>query len=135
MDIGIIGGVITQDAFQSYAQEASSASFYSSLANMHNLSAFGFSQLSTAAAEKADANLSANIVSVMQAGAFFGALFAYPIADKSVMSITLLGESNSLTVSIRFGRKPSLLIAALFALVGGLMQAAASGNLPCLYVG
>jgi MFS family permease len=102
---------------------------------MHNLSAFGFSQLSTAAAEKADANLSANIVSVMQAGAFFGALFAYPIADKSVMSIILLGESNLLTVSIRFGRKPSLLIAALFALVGGLMQAAASGNLPCLYVG
>ena len=64
MDIGIIGGVITQDAFQK---------------------AFGFSQLSTAQAEKADANLSADIVSVMQAGAFFGALFAYPVADKSVL--------------------------------------------------
>ena len=78
--------------------------------------AFGFSQLPTAAAEKADANLGANIVSVMQAGAFFGALFAYPLADK-------------------FGRKPGLLVAALCALVGGLMQAAASGKLAVLYVG
>ena len=78
--------------------------------------AFGFSQLGTAAAEKADANLGANIVSVMQAGAFFGALFAYPLADK-------------------FGRKPGLLVAAFCALIGGLMQAVASGNLDVLYVG
>ncbi len=66
MDIGIIGGVITQDAFQK---------------------AFGFSQLSTDQAKKADANLSADIVSVMQAGAFFGALFAYPVADRSVFML------------------------------------------------
>jgi MFS family permease len=38
----------------------------------------------------------------MQAGAFFGALFALPISEK-------------------IGRKPSLLIAALFAGVGGIL--------------
>ena len=79
-------------------------------------SAFGFSDADTPAADKANANLSANIVSVMQAGAFFGALFAFPLADK-------------------FGRKPGLFGAAVFALIGGLMQAAASGHLSVLYVG
>lgn len=95
VDIGIIGGVITQNSFKR---------------------AFGFSQLSSEAAKKADANLSANIVSVMQAGAFFGALLAFPFADK-------------------FGRKSGLLVAAVLALIGGLMQAAASGSLDVLYVG
>ncbi|EMC90847.1 hypothetical protein BAUCODRAFT_127531 [Baudoinia panamericana UAMH 10762] len=60
--------------------------------------------------------LSANIVSVMQAGAFAGALLANPIAD-------------------RYGRKPGLLTAATFAAIGGLMQAASSGSLGALYAG
>lgn len=95
MDIGIIGGVITMDTFET---------------------AFGYSKLPSAKAQIADANLSANIVSVMQAGAFFGALGANPVADK-------------------FGRKPGLLTAAVLAAIGGLMQAASSGSLACLYVG
>lgn len=78
--------------------------------------AFGFSDLGTDAAAKANANLSANIVSVMQAGAFFGALFAYPLADK-------------------FGRKPGLLGAAVLAAIGGLLQAVSFGHLEPLYVG
>jgi MFS family permease len=52
----------------------------------------------------------------MQAGAFFGALFAIPFSEK-------------------YGRKPGLLTAALFAGVGGALQAGASGHLACLYVG
>ncbi|KAL9077908.1 MAG: hypothetical protein Q9157_003175 [Trypethelium eluteriae] len=68
------------------------------------------------AVKLADANLSANIVSVMQAGAFAGALAANPIADK-------------------WGRKPGLLVAAVLAGIGGMMQAASSGNLGALYTG
>lgn len=78
----------------------------------------------------------------MQAGAFFGALLAYPFADKCVIQshIPVLSQygvssDGSTDFGSRLGRRPSLLIAAVFALVGGVMQAAASGNLPCLYVG
>ena len=81
--------------------------------------AFGYLKLGGVKSEKvklADANLSANIVSVMQAGAFFGALLANPVSD-------------------RFGRKTGLLLAAVFAAVGGMMQAASSGSLGCLYAG
>lgn len=52
----------------------------------------------------------------MQAGAFAGALAANPLSDK-------------------YGRKPGLLVAAFFAALGGLMQAASSGNLGALYAG
>ena len=52
----------------------------------------------------------------MQAGAFFGALIANPLSD-------------------RWGRKPGLLGAAFFAGIGGMLQAASSGNLGCLYAG
>jgi MFS family permease len=52
----------------------------------------------------------------MQAGAFAGALLANPIADK-------------------WGRKPGLLVAAFFAAIGGMMQAAFEGKLAVLYVG
>ncbi|CAK4034629.1 MFS quinate transporter [Lecanosticta acicola] len=92
MDIGIIGGVITLPSFKN---------------------AFGYEGEGAALA---NANLSADIVSVMQCGAFLGALLANPLADK-------------------WGRKPGLLGAATFAGLGGMMQAAASGNIGCLYAG
>jgi MFS family permease len=52
----------------------------------------------------------------MQCGAFAGALIANPLSD-------------------RWGRKPGLLGAAFFAALGGVMQAASSGNISCLYAG
>lgn len=64
----------------------------------------------------ARANLSANLVTVMQAGAFAGALLAIPLASK-------------------LGRKPSLLIVAIFAFIGGLLQAFSYGYFACFYVG
>jgi MFS family permease len=91
MDIGIIGGVITLAPFKAE---------------------YGLSHLS----KTAQANLSANLVSVMQAGAIAGALLAVPIADK-------------------WGRKPALMIAAVFAFIGGLLQSFAYGSLVCFYIG
>ena len=82
----------------------------------HYSSKYGFDTSSDPSGKLAAANLGANIVSVMQAGAFAGALIAFPISDA-------------------IGRKKSLLIAACFAGVGGIMQAAASGAIACLYVG
>jgi MFS family permease len=64
----------------------------------------------------AKSNLSANLVSVMQAGAVVGALTAFPCADK-------------------WGRKPSLMGVSLFAFAGGLLQAFSYGHLACFYVG
>ncbi|KAI1259192.1 MFS sugar transporter-like protein [Xylariaceae sp. FL1019] len=64
----------------------------------------------------ASSNLQANIVSVLQAGCFFGALAAYPLADI-------------------LGRKWTLVYASLFTLVGVILQAAASGYVQVLYVG
>ena len=61
-------------------------------------------------------NLSANLVSVMQAGAVLGALGAFPLADK-------------------YGRKPMLLVVSVFAFVGGLLQALSYGHLSCFYIG
>ena len=52
----------------------------------------------------------------MQAGAFAGALIANPVSDK-------------------LGRRPGLLIAAAFAAVGAILQAASSGAIACMYVG
>ncbi|CAG8959417.1 hypothetical protein HYFRA_00001315 [Hymenoscyphus fraxineus] len=62
------------------------------------------------------ATLTSNIVSVLQAGCFFGSLFAYWFAD-------------------RFGRKPSLLISSGTTIVGIIIQTASSGHLSALYVG
>jgi len=62
------------------------------------------------------ANLQANIVSTMQAGCFFGALAAYYFAD-------------------RYGRRSSLFGSAMIAIIGVILQSAASGSLSCLYVG
>lgn len=63
-----------------------------------------------------EANLSANIVSTLQAGCFFGALIASPAADK-------------------WGRRMSLLGAAMTGIVGVVMQTAASGYLEAMYIG
>ncbi|KAF2967974.1 hypothetical protein GQX73_g5615 [Xylaria multiplex] len=62
------------------------------------------------------ANLQANIVSVLQAGCFVGALAAYPLADI-------------------LGRKWCLIYASLFTLAGVILQAAGSGHLEPLYIG
>ncbi|KAL1990508.1 hypothetical protein VTN49DRAFT_6347 [Thermomyces lanuginosus] len=62
------------------------------------------------------ANLNANIVSTLQAGCFAGALAASPVSD-------------------RWGRRPALLISAALAIVGTVMQAAASGKLAVMYIG
>lgn len=64
----------------------------------------------------ATANLEGNIVSVLQAGCFFGAIAAFPLTDM-------------------FGRKWCLVVAAFLTLVGVAMQAAASGNLGPVYAG
>jgi MFS family permease len=64
----------------------------------------------------AKSNLSANLVSVMQAGAVVGALVAFPCADK-------------------WGRKPSLIGVSIFAFIGGLLQAFSYGHLSCFYIG
>ncbi|KNG82378.1 sugar transporter [Aspergillus nomiae NRRL 13137] len=78
METGIIGGVLTMDPFQvKYG--------------LKNLGDVG------------EANLSANIVSTLQAGCFFGALIASQIADK-------------------WGRKIGLISASLIAIVGVIMQ-------------
>lgn len=63
----------------------------------------------------ASATLSANVVSFLQLGCVFGALFAYPFADK-------------------YGRRLSLIGAAFIGFVGIVMQFAASGFLACMYV-
>lgn len=64
----------------------------------------------------AQANLTANIVSTLQAGCFFGALIASPCAD-------------------RWGRKLSLIGAAVVGIIGVIMQTAASGHLEAMYIG
>ena len=73
---------------------------------------FGLSSLDKQAA----ADLSGHLVTTMQAGAILGALVANPIGD-------------------RFGRKPGLLTIAVFAFIGGLLQALSYGSLACFYVG
>ncbi|KAI1497017.1 general substrate transporter [Biscogniauxia marginata] len=64
----------------------------------------------------ASANLQGNIVSVLQAGCFVGALAAYPMTDA-------------------WGRKWCLVGAAVFTLAGVIMQASASGHLEPMYIG
>ncbi|KAI1756831.1 MFS sugar transporter-like protein [Xylaria castorea] len=90
-DSGVIGGVIKLDTF----------------VEDYNLGS---------AKDIASANLQANIVSVLQAGCFVGALAAYPLADI-------------------LGRKWCLVYASMFTLAGVILQAAASGHLEPLYIG
>ncbi|KAJ4423891.1 hypothetical protein N0V82_001475 [Gnomoniopsis sp. IMI 355080] len=91
MDTGIIGGVLTLPSFKKE---------------------FGLDGFSSSAS----ANLSANLVSTMQAGAIVGALAALPLSEK-------------------LGRKPSLMIIAVFAFIGGFMQAFSNGNFGTFYAG
>ncbi|KAF2150894.1 general substrate transporter [Myriangium duriaei CBS 260.36] len=91
MDIGIIGGVLTLDPFKRK---------------------YGIDKLSPTAA----ANLNANIVSTLQAGAFLGALIASWTAD-------------------HFGRRLGLMLAAAIVLIGCIFQAAADGHLAVMYIG
>ena len=62
------------------------------------------------------ANLSANIVSALQAGCFFGAIVAWPIADT-------------------IGRRPALIIAPVIAVAGIVTQAGSAGYLEAVYAG
>ncbi|KAJ9495653.1 hypothetical protein H2202_008941 [Exophiala xenobiotica] len=87
MDIGIIGGVLTLPDFKKE---------------------YGLG--------KNSANLSANLVSVMQAGAILGSLVANPLSDW-------------------IGRKKSILVISVFAFIGGLLQAFAYGSFACFYIG
>lgn len=74
MDIGIIGGVTTMPLFQECVTSSVS---HSTVINTL-FREFGYEGKS-----KIDkSNLSANLVSVMQAGAVVGALVAFPCADK-----------------------------------------------------
>lgn len=90
-DSSVIGGVITLKPF---------------------IDDYGLGDTSSAAS----ANLSANIVSTLQAGCFLGALLASPITD-------------------RWGRKWCLIVCSWGILAGVVMQAAASGHLGAMYVG
>ncbi|KAJ8122202.1 hypothetical protein O1611_g9901 [Lasiodiplodia mahajangana] len=90
-DSGVIGGVIKLDTF---------------------ITDYKLGDTSTVAS----ANLQANIVSVLQAGCFVGALAAYPLADL-------------------WGRKWCLIYASMFTLAGVILQAAASGHLEPIYIG
>ncbi|PKY04056.1 general substrate transporter [Aspergillus campestris IBT 28561] len=91
METGIIGGVLTMDPFKD---------------------TYGLNGLDSVG----EANLSANIVSTLQAGCFFGALAASVIADK-------------------YGRKVGLIAASILAIIGVIMQVAASGHLEAMYIG
>ncbi|KAF8553903.1 general substrate transporter [Imleria badia] len=77
-DIGLIGGVLALPSFQQY---------------------FGLDKESAAAR----ATLSGNVVSVLQAGGFFGAIISTWFAN-------------------RYGRKPSMLASAIIFLIGSVIQ-------------
>lgn len=66
--------------------------------------------------DEAIANLESNIVSVIQAGAFFGAVLSTWVAN-------------------RFGRRPSLIGSAVLVLIGVALQAGAHGHLEAIYIG
>lgn len=61
-------------------------------------------------------SFSANIVSLLQAGCFFGSLAAAPVGDK-------------------LGRRLALGLGAIAFIVGSTMQTASAGNKPVMFVG
>lgn len=68
-----------------------------------------------ASQETSDA-FSANIVSLLQAGCFFGSLAVAPIGD-------------------RFGRRIALIVAGVLFCIGSLMQTVSFGNVAVMFVG
>ncbi|KAI9375396.1 general substrate transporter [Aspergillus egyptiacus] len=91
VETGIIGGVLEMSPFRDK---------------------YGLTDLN----DKESADLEANIVSTLQAGCFFGALFASWVADK-------------------LGRRLGLILASFAAMAGVIMQVAASGHLEAMYIG
>ncbi|KAG1736510.1 general substrate transporter [Suillus lakei] len=88
-EIGLIGGVLTLPSFEEY-----------------------FGLLSESASTRA--SVRANIVSVLQAGGFFGALFSSYFASQ-------------------FGRKPVMLVSAAIYLIGSIIQSTAGiGSSPAV---
>lgn len=94
-DIGAIGGILIMPSFQKK---------------------YGLPTGADAASKKVTADLTANIVSTLQGGCFFGALAAYYFADK-------------------WGRRISLLVAATITIIGIIIQTASFGSVDALYVG
>ncbi|KAF2007305.1 general substrate transporter [Amniculicola lignicola CBS 123094] len=90
-DIGTIGGVLTLPAF---------------------MKKYGLDKLNA----KAQADLSQNIASTLQAGCFFGCFLASWVSD-------------------RWGRRTSLIAMGLITIVGCIIQSASSGSLPSMYIG
>lgn len=68
------------------------------------------------ASESVQNAFSANIVSLLQAGCFFGALAAAPVGDK-------------------LGRRLALAIGAVAFIVGSIMQTVSAGNKDIMFVG
>lgn len=68
------------------------------------------------ASQSAQNAFSANIVSLLQAGCFFGALAAAPLGDK-------------------LGRRIALALGAISFIVGSIMQVALAGSKPLMFVG
>lgn len=73
---------------------------------------FGLDDLEVTARD----TIQGNIVSTFQAGCFFGALLTFPLAEK-------------------FGRRKTILLAALVFLLGGTLMTAARGDLNLIYAG
>ncbi|KAJ5677230.1 sugar transporter, partial [Penicillium maclennaniae] len=68
------------------------------------------------ASEAVRNSFSANIVSLLQAGCFFGSLAAAPVSDK-------------------LGRRLGLALGAIAFIAGSIMQTASAGNKPVMFVG
>jgi MFS family permease len=68
------------------------------------------------ASEATSDAFSANIVSLLQAGCFFGSLAVAPLGD-------------------RFGRRPALMIAGVTFCIGSLMQTVSFGLVSVMYIG
>ncbi|TEA21706.1 Quinate permease [Colletotrichum sidae] len=110
MDMGIIGGVLTMDSFKRQVL-TSGTQLQDSLLTRTSARHYGLmDQPKTALA-----NLESNIVSVIQAGAFAGALFSTWLAN-------------------RVGRRFSLIIASILVFIGVALQAAASGYIEAILI-
>ncbi len=63
-------------------------------------------------------NISSNVVSVLQAGAFFGALGSVPVSRESLSNASSIRKVHS--VSAKLGRRYTLLIYSLFFCIGAV---------------